>query len=160
MRLTRVAFQACSIDHSDISPFRINDLRAARIRISQNPPSRVSDFTCRMVPIGYGDAREVVDRNVSDLLTSSDHLRRFSSGSCCVDYMRQPATTDSIASTPHQWPGTLTDVVGRAERTGDSERDHESRPRRPSVHVISSWWSRMNARRDMGMLRPFSPASP
>jgi hypothetical protein len=57
------AFQACSIDHSDISPFRINDLRAARIRIAQNPPSRISDFTCRMVPIGYGDAREVVDRN-------------------------------------------------------------------------------------------------
>jgi hypothetical protein len=25
------AFQACSIDHSDISPFRINDLRAAWI---------------------------------------------------------------------------------------------------------------------------------
>jgi hypothetical protein len=26
--VSRVAFQACSIDHSDISPFKINDLRA------------------------------------------------------------------------------------------------------------------------------------
>ena len=34
-----VDFQACSIDHSDISPFRINDLRAARNSLSQNPPS-------------------------------------------------------------------------------------------------------------------------
>jgi hypothetical protein len=34
----RHAFQACSIDHSDISPFRINDLRAVRISVAQNPP--------------------------------------------------------------------------------------------------------------------------
>ena len=32
------AFQACSIDHSDISPFRINELRAARTSVAQNPP--------------------------------------------------------------------------------------------------------------------------
>ena len=33
------AFQACSIDHSDISPFRINHLRAAWNSVAQNPPS-------------------------------------------------------------------------------------------------------------------------
>ena len=38
MLLARFVFQACSIDHSDISPFRINDLRAAWNRIAQNLP--------------------------------------------------------------------------------------------------------------------------
>ena len=33
------AFQACSIDHSDISPFRIKHLRTARNSVTQNPPS-------------------------------------------------------------------------------------------------------------------------
>jgi hypothetical protein len=40
--LERSAFQACSIDHSDISPFRINGLRAARKQIITqwlHPPS-------------------------------------------------------------------------------------------------------------------------
>jgi hypothetical protein len=32
--LARFAFQACSFNHSDISPFRINDLRAACDRLS------------------------------------------------------------------------------------------------------------------------------
>jgi hypothetical protein len=59
--LQRIAFQACAIDHSAISPFKINDLRAAWIRIAQNPPSGISDLRCRTVPMGYGDAREVVD---------------------------------------------------------------------------------------------------
>ena len=36
-----IDFQACSIDHSDISPFRINDLRAARNSVAQNPPSNL-----------------------------------------------------------------------------------------------------------------------
>ena len=31
MPLAHFVFQACSIDHSDISPFRINDLRAVWI---------------------------------------------------------------------------------------------------------------------------------
>ena len=61
MSLGRFAFQACSFNHSDISPFRINDLRAAWIRIAQNPPSHTSNLTGRMAPIGYGDAHEVVD---------------------------------------------------------------------------------------------------
>ena len=30
------AFQACSIDHSDISPFRINDLRAISNTLSRD----------------------------------------------------------------------------------------------------------------------------
>ena len=30
MQLTGIVFQACSFNHSDISPFRINDLRAPR----------------------------------------------------------------------------------------------------------------------------------
>jgi hypothetical protein len=36
--LQRSAFQACSFNHSDISPFRINDLRAVSIRLSHTPP--------------------------------------------------------------------------------------------------------------------------
>jgi hypothetical protein len=39
MSLARFAFQACSIDHSDISPFRIKHLRTARNSVTQNPPS-------------------------------------------------------------------------------------------------------------------------
>ena len=39
MSLARFAFQACSIDHSDISPFRINHLRAVWNSVAQNPPS-------------------------------------------------------------------------------------------------------------------------
>ena len=37
--MTRFAFQACSIDHSDISPFRINHLRAVWNSVAQNAPS-------------------------------------------------------------------------------------------------------------------------
>ena len=38
-RTNGINFQACSIDHSDISPFRINDLRTVRNSVAQNPPS-------------------------------------------------------------------------------------------------------------------------
>jgi len=58
-----VDFQACSIDHSDISPFRINDLRAVRNSVAQNPPSGTSDLACRMMPTGYGHAHDVVAAN-------------------------------------------------------------------------------------------------
>ncbi len=37
MQLAGVVFQACSIDHSDISPFRINDLRTVRNSVAKNP---------------------------------------------------------------------------------------------------------------------------
>src|SRR5213079_1893219 len=40
------AFQACSIDHSDISPFRINHLRAVRNSVAQNPPSNAAVRRC------------------------------------------------------------------------------------------------------------------
>jgi len=36
MRLAGVVFQACSFNHSDISPFKINDLRAAWNSVAQN----------------------------------------------------------------------------------------------------------------------------
>src|SRR6476469_10397357 len=39
MQLAGIVFQACSIDHSDISPFKINDLRAVWNSVAQNPPS-------------------------------------------------------------------------------------------------------------------------
>ena len=39
VRLAGIAFQACSIDHSDISPFRINALRAVWNSVAQSPPS-------------------------------------------------------------------------------------------------------------------------
>jgi hypothetical protein len=48
-RTAGVNFQACSIDHSDISPFKINDLRAVWIRIAQKPPSRISNSRCPLV---------------------------------------------------------------------------------------------------------------
>jgi hypothetical protein len=38
-RARGINFQACSIDHSDISPFRIKHLRTARNSVTQNPPS-------------------------------------------------------------------------------------------------------------------------
>ena len=41
-RATGVDFQACSIDHSDISPFRINHLRAVWNGVAENPPSNPS----------------------------------------------------------------------------------------------------------------------
>ena len=37
--LEEYAFQACSIDHSDISPSKTNDLRVVRHSGAQNPPS-------------------------------------------------------------------------------------------------------------------------
>jgi hypothetical protein len=49
-RAAGVNFQACSIEHSDISSFRINELRLVRNRIAQNLPSRISDSTCPVLP--------------------------------------------------------------------------------------------------------------
>jgi hypothetical protein len=42
MSLARFAFQACLIDRSSISLFRINDLRATKTSVAQKPPSIVS----------------------------------------------------------------------------------------------------------------------
>src|SRR6266404_6403431 len=57
------AFQACSIDHSDISPFRINELRPVLNSVAQNPPSRISDSRCRVASIVYRHAHR--DANVN-----------------------------------------------------------------------------------------------
>ena len=42
------AFQACSFNHSDISPFRINDLRTVWNSVAQNPPLNRSGPRCRL----------------------------------------------------------------------------------------------------------------
>jgi hypothetical protein len=52
--LARFAFQACSIDHSDISPFRINDLRAVRNSVAQNAPSIPPVPPCNFDSTAYG----------------------------------------------------------------------------------------------------------
>src|SRR5213079_2078712 len=57
------AFQACSIDHSDISPFRINDLRSVWNSLAQNLPSRISDSACPVVPIVCKHAQRDENRN-------------------------------------------------------------------------------------------------
>ena len=51
MQLAGIVFQACSIDHSDISPFRINDLRAVRDQIAQNLSSRTFNLTPALMKI-------------------------------------------------------------------------------------------------------------
>jgi len=76
MSVTRFAFQACSIDHSDISPFRINKLQAVWNRVVQNLPSRIFDLRCRVGPIvcehAHGDANGncVRPSNVARSLTA------------------------------------------------------------------------------------------
>jgi len=62
MSLARFAFQACSFNHSDISPFRINDLRwfvnrdSADCDKSSNVPRSLAGFSsidrgCRSRPL-------------------------------------------------------------------------------------------------------------
>src|SRR3954451_10213516 len=48
------AFQACSIDHSDISPFRINHLRAVWNSVAQNLPSIPPVPPCNLDSTTYG----------------------------------------------------------------------------------------------------------
>jgi hypothetical protein len=56
-------FQACSIDHSDISPFRINDLRAGRDQNIAKLPFTHIHLTSCVVPIICRHAAVFVDRN-------------------------------------------------------------------------------------------------
>src|SRR4029079_7763650 len=56
-RAAGVNFQACSFNHSDISPLTINHLRAVRNSVAQNPPSRISDSICPLVPVVWRPAR-------------------------------------------------------------------------------------------------------
>ena len=77
MPLTDFDFQACSLNHSDISPFRINDLRAVRHSVAQNPPQilRFRKWICLQ---RFADMRQaIVSGIVSDLQMSLDHLPRF-----------------------------------------------------------------------------------
>ena len=73
-------------NHPDISPFGINDLRAVGIRLTQKPPSTPNKVPARFSlnrlrsPRGTG-GKEIV----SDLITSSDHLRRLPLQSKRVD---------------------------------------------------------------------------
>ena len=55
-RAAEHAFQACSIDHSDISPFRIKHLRTARNSVTQNPPSIPSVLPSGFLASGFGFA--------------------------------------------------------------------------------------------------------
>ena len=77
MQLAGIVFQACSFNHSDISPFRINDLRAVQNSVAQNPPSNSSgpqmDCLHRFAELYPA----IVSGIVSDLQMSLDHLRRF-----------------------------------------------------------------------------------
>jgi hypothetical protein len=50
-RASGINFQACSFNHSDISPFRINELQSVRNSVAQNLPSRTSDPRCRVDPV-------------------------------------------------------------------------------------------------------------
>src|SRR6186997_270034 len=50
------AFQACSFNHSDISPFRINDLRAVPNSVAQNPPSNLAVPRCDLDSVVCGGA--------------------------------------------------------------------------------------------------------
>ena len=55
MQLAGVVFQACSFNHSDISPFRINNLRT-RIE-AKVICARIVPYPCRRLPhilTGYG----------------------------------------------------------------------------------------------------------
>ena len=92
IQLAGVVFQACSIDHSDISPFRFNDLRTVRNSVAQNLPSRISDPRCRVVPIVCGHAHGPTAANCvrpSNLAGS----RTTISMSCCrsLKQLRAPS---------------------------------------------------------------------
>ena len=75
MSVARFAFQACSFNHSDISPFRINDLRAASSRLSHNGFELIVFAHVVWIHRVTNDDRKIVAGIVSDLLISTDHLR-------------------------------------------------------------------------------------
>jgi len=67
-RAAGVAFQACSIDHSDIFPFRINHLRAVWNSVAQNPPSNPSDRRWHLDSAVYGLAEVDAPRELCQTL--------------------------------------------------------------------------------------------
>ena len=86
MSLEEFAFQACSFNHSDISPFRINDLRAVWNSVSQNPPSNPSVPGCGLYSAVCGRASidrrgncvrpPNVVRSLTAILQRFDHRRQ------------------------------------------------------------------------------------
>jgi hypothetical protein len=46
--LAGFAFQACSFNHSDISPFGINELRTILNSVAQNRPSNLAGLAMRL----------------------------------------------------------------------------------------------------------------
>jgi hypothetical protein len=62
-RAAGVDFQACLIDRSSISPFRINHLRAVWNSIAQNLPSRIFDSTTSTSQLLSGHAFDIVNTN-------------------------------------------------------------------------------------------------
>ena len=79
MQLTGIVFQACSFNHSDISPFRINDCRRSRT-LAQKAPSNPTfhDAICiqRFADAPIPSVTEIV----SDLLMLPRSLTAISSG--------------------------------------------------------------------------------
>ena len=75
MSVARFVFQACSFNHSDISPFRINKLRAVLNSVAQ---TLLHEYRIRYVLLfqSFADAGvSMRARIVSDPLMSLDHLR-------------------------------------------------------------------------------------
>ena len=69
-------FQACSFDHSNISPFRINHLRAVWHSVARN--SSFKSSSSAIPDLGssvYGSVHVIAPEIVSDLLLTFDHLR-------------------------------------------------------------------------------------
>jgi hypothetical protein len=75
--VAEIAFQACSIDHSDISPFRINHLRAVWNSVAQNPPSDLIVAQSNLIQRFTAGPGIFVAEIVSDLLMCRDQLGQF-----------------------------------------------------------------------------------
>jgi hypothetical protein len=75
--LARFAFQACLIDRSSISPFRINNLRAASLIIA---PFKFRHYRAILFKRNDLTGPTIDRRNeiVIDLVISRDYLRRLS----------------------------------------------------------------------------------
>jgi hypothetical protein len=88
MRLARFAFQACLIDRSSISPFRINNLRAASLIIAYAVQIATSSRHLVQMQRFDGCDDRSSKRIVIDLVISRDHLRRLwtdpARSACCV----------------------------------------------------------------------------
>jgi hypothetical protein len=90
------AFQACSFNHSDISPFRINKLRAASHSVAQNPPSNLADPRCNLPSAVYGradvsPASKLCQTSLCAAITYGDFVELLvRDDSMCTDHLRPP----------------------------------------------------------------------